>query len=80
MTTSVDLFQAKLSNAAIRRLSRQLFEVDSFDINEMFRLALDYDCIYLSASLSRQIIDRQRDYIQSPHALIKALQVENVIL
>lgn len=79
--TSIELFQAKLSRSAVRCLQGKQFDLEQVDVEEMFlSLHRDSSGLYLGPALSGVLLDRQKDYIQSPLAFIQALKVSLAII
>ena len=76
IATSVELFQEKLSRDTIRRLDGAEFRAEGIDVEEVFQTVNDYRSkLWLGPSLSDQMLQQQRDYIQSPLALKEAVKV-----
>ncbi|MCJ1338812.1 hypothetical protein MMC09_004101 [Bachmanniomyces sp. S44760] len=77
--TSIDLFQEKLSRSTIRQLSGTVFEAEALGdaLELVFRTAtrkVDQSRLWIGASLSKMLLDRQRDYTQSIPAFIDGLK------
>lgn len=76
IATSIELFQEKLSRDSIRRLDGAEFRVGGLDVEEVFQTINDHrSTLWLGPSLSDQMLQQQRDYIQSPLALKEAVKV-----
>ena len=76
IATSVELFQEKLSRDTIRRLDGAEFRAEGIDVEEVFQTVNDYRSkLWLGPSLSDQMLQQQRDYVQSPLALKEAVKV-----
>ena len=77
--TTVDLFQEKLSQAAIRSLRGTVFESeDALDILEsLFRAMTDANPtpLHIGPSVCTMMMKRQKDYVYSAGALIQSLKV-----
>ena len=83
--TSIDLFQEKLSRSTIRQLSGTVFEAEALGdaLELVFRTAtrkVDQSRLWIGASLSKMLLDRQRDYTQSIPAFIDGLKVRFLVL
>ena len=80
IATSVDLFQAKFSQKAIRRLDGAEFTIEKVDIEEVFQ-AINHSgsSLWLGPSLSSLILQQQRDYIQSSPVVRESVKVSLVI-
>ncbi|KAK0515982.1 hypothetical protein JMJ35_002016 [Cladonia borealis] len=75
IATSIEIFQAKLSRDTIRRLDGAEFRAEGLDVEEVFQTVNDYrSTLWLGPSLSDQMLQQQRDYIQSPLALEEAVK------
>ena len=61
----------------VRYLCCQVFEIESVKIDEMFRIVHSSGNFYLSAELSKRILERNRDHLESPQAFLKALKVSH---
>ena len=80
ITTSIDLFKDKLSQATVRRLRGRTFETkDAMEILEhMFRATTDPDhpsSLSASANICKMFLDRQIEYNRHPQAWIESLKV-----
>ena len=76
IATSIELFQEKLSCDTIRRLDGAEFGAEGLDVDKVFQTVNDYrSTLWLGPSLSDQMLQQQRDYIQSPLALKEAVKV-----
>lgn len=91
VATSVDLFQVKLSSRATQCLQGQSFHIEHVDIESLFLAlharqsgatfnkrttdAEERHLLRIGPQLSRAIMGRQREHVQSPSALIHALKV-----
>ena len=78
ITTSVDLFQSKLPRATIRSLTGATFYVTQIDIEKILQdIHYMEPTLLLGSNLSSQLMDHQRNHIQSTHAFIRTLKVRN---
>ena len=91
VATSIDLFQTKLSRDAIQALDGRAFNVEQVDVEKLFAVihaepnisetdTNDYydsetRIVWLGPALSKSMMDRQGDYIQSPFSFKQALKV-----
>lgn len=76
ISTSADLFQLKLSRAAIRCLEAQKFHIDPVDIEVFFRAIHHGPTKFmLGPGLSQSLLDRQQDNIQNPSSMVQSLKV-----
>ncbi|SLM37765.1 Origin recognition complex, subunit 3 [Lasallia pustulata] len=78
VATSVDLFQDKLPKTASRSLRGVKFDVAQAEdtLQLVFKSAMlnVHKALWLGPELSRLLLERQRDHLQSPRSLIRALQ------
>lgn len=97
ITTSVDLFQSKLSNRAIRCLKGRSFAIEHLDAETLFmdlqKAQLDeinsqrrddpskgaMTAPWLGSSLSKRIMTRQLNHVQSHTSFTRAVKVSQVI-
>ena len=79
IATSINLFQSNLSRSAIRSIEGTRIEVEQVDIEDIFKtLHSGGDKqFFLGPGLSESIIERQRDFIQNPLALMHAMKVSH---
>ena len=76
IATSVDLFQAKLSRNAIRCLESQQLEVDQANMEEVFKAICHGSAkLFFGPGLSKILLERQKESVQSPPVLLQALKV-----
>ena len=72
------MFQERLSHATQRLLQGSQFEVDQLDVEELFKAASSPDGfsnLWIGAALTRQVLQRQREYIQTPVDFVRTLKV-----
>ena len=76
IATSVELFQEKLSKETIRYLDGSVFNVQQVDVEDVFKaFQAEQTTLWVGPGLSRIILQRQKDYIQSHSSFINALKV-----
>ena len=76
IATSVELFQEKLSRETIRYLDGSVFDVQQVDVEDIFKaFQSEPTTLLVGPGLSRIILQRQKDYIQSHSSFISALKV-----
>ena len=76
IATSVELFQEKLSRETIRYLDGSVFDVQQVDVEDIFKeFQSEQTTLWVGPGLSRFILQRQKDYIQSHSSFINALKV-----
>lgn len=76
LATSVELFQEKLSRDTIRLLEGSAFDVQQLDIEDVFKaFQSEQSTLWLGPGLSRAILQRQKDYIQSHSTFISSVKV-----
>ena len=76
IATSVDLFQEKLSRETIRYLDGSVFDVQQVDVEDIFKaFQSEQTTLWVGPGLSRIILQRQKDYVQSHSSFVKALKV-----
>ena len=82
IATSVDLFQEKLSQTTLRLLHGSEFEVNQLDVEALFK-AVTYPDLssspWLGAGLSRMILQRHRDHVQTSTDFIRTVKVPDVM-
>lgn len=80
ITTSIDLFQEKLSRTTIRSLQGTRFDVEQLPLNEIFKAVVSLDqprFLWLGPGLSSTMIQRHTDYVQSTSSFIGAIKVNS---
>lgn len=76
IATSVELFQEKLSGDTIRLLDGSAFDVQQVDIEDVFKaFQFEQSTLWVGPGLSRLILQRQKDYIQSHSTFINSVKV-----
>ena len=78
VATSIDIFQAKLSRAAIRCIQGDQFDVEPVEasLERVFSDAVGPESLLRPGpALSKLLLDRQRDHVQSTQAFASALKV-----
>ena len=76
IATSVELFQEKLSRETIRCLKGSVFDVQQPDVEDVFKaFQSEQTTLWTGPGLSRSMLQRQRDYIQSHSSLIHSFKV-----
>lgn len=81
IATSVELFQEKLSRETIRYLDGSAFDVQQVHIEDVFKaFSSEETTLWMGPGLSRIILQRQKDYIQSHSSFINALKVTTTVL
>ena len=81
IATSIDLFQEKLSQATLRLLRGTHFEVNQLEIDDLFKAVVkpvQPFNLWLGAGLSRLILQRHRDYVQTASDFIRTIKVSCV--
>ena len=77
IATSVELFQESLSRETIRCLDGSVFDVQQVDVEDAFRaFQSEQSTLWLGPGLSRAMLQRQKDYIQSHSTFIDSLKVQ----
>ncbi len=82
ITTSIDLFQEKLSRATIRSLQGARFDMEQLTPNEILKAVVSLDqsrSPWLGPGLSSTIIRRHYDYVQSTSSFVEAIKVNCTI-
>ena len=78
IATSVDIFHEKLPTSAKRCLQGEQFDVDRVEesLEQVFNDCVGPESILrLGPGLSRMLLERQRDHVQSIQAFVSALKV-----
>lgn len=76
IATSCKLFQSNLSRSAIRSLEGRQFDIERADPEELLKMIhREPRSIFLGSGLCKSLVDRQKDFIQSPQSLIQAIKV-----
>lgn len=80
ITTSIDLFQGKLSRTTVRSLQGSRFDVEQLPLSEIFEAVVSLDrprFLWLGPGLSSTIIQRHNDYVQSTSSFVEAIKVNS---
>ena len=81
ISTSVELFQEKLSRETIRYLDGSAFDVQQIDVEDIFKVFQSgQTTLWTGPGLSRIMLQRQKDYIQSHSSFINSLKVTTTVL
>ena len=81
IATSVELFQGKLSRDTIRQLDGSAFDVQQTDVKDVFKaFQSEQPTLWVGPGLSRIILQRQDDYIQTHSTFISSLKVTMTML
>lgn len=81
IATSVDIFQEKLSREAIRYLDGSAFHVQQVDVENIFKaFQSEQPTVWVGPELSRMILQRQKNYIQSHSTFVSSLKVTTTVL
>lgn len=81
IATSVELFQEKLSRDTIRYLDGSAFNVQQADVEDLFKaFQSEQPTLWVGPELSRFILQRQKDYIQSHSTFFNSLKVPTTML
>ena len=81
IATSVELFQEKLSTDTIRCLDGSAFDVQQVGAEDVIKaFQSKQPNLWVGPGLSRTILQRQKDYIQSHATLINSLKVISTVL
>ncbi len=81
IATSVELFQEKLSRDTIRHLDGAAFDVQQVDVEDVFKaFQSEQPALWVGPGLSRLILQRQKDYIQSQSTFMNSLKVRTAVL
>ena len=81
IATSVELFQEKLSRDTIRYLDGSAFDLQRVGAEDVFKaFQSEQPMLWLGPRLSRTILQRQKDYIQSHSTFINSLKVMTTVL
>ena len=76
IATSVELFQEKLSKETIRCLKASVFDVQQTDVEDVFKaFQSEQTTLWTGPGLSRIMLQRQRDYIQSHSSFVRSFKV-----
>lgn len=77
IATSIELFQEKLPRETIRCLEGLDFSVKQLDVEELFKaFQCEQPTLWLGPDLSRSILQRQKEYIQSHFTFVNSLKVK----
>ncbi|KAM0799315.1 origin recognition complex subunit 3 N-terminus-domain-containing protein [Usnea florida] len=75
IATSAELFQEKLSRSAIKCLDGTAFDVQQAGIEEIFKaFHTEQPTLWVGPTLSRMILQRQKDYIQGHSSFVNSLK------
>lgn len=81
IATSVELFQENLPRDTIRYLDGSAFDVQQVEIEDLFKASQsEQPTLWVGPGLTRIILQRQKDYIQSYSTFINALKVTVTVL
>lgn len=81
IATSVEHFEEKLSKDTIRYLDGSTFDVHQVDIEVIFKaFHSEQPILWVGPGLSKTILQRQKDYIQSHSTFINSLKVTTIVL
>lgn len=81
IATSVELFQEKLSRETVRFLDGTAFDVQQVDVEEIFKeFQSGQTTLWTGPGLTRILLQRQNDYIQSHSSFINSLKVTNIVV
>lgn len=81
IATSVEIFQEKLSRDTIRYLDGSAFNVQQVDVEDIFKaFQSEQPTLWVGPDLSKFILQRQKDYIQSHSEFINSLKVATTVL
>ena len=76
IATSAELFQEKLSRSAIKCLDGTAFDVQQAGIEDIFKaFHTEQPTLWVGPTLSRMILQRQKDYIQGHSSFVNSLKV-----
>lgn len=76
IATSIELFQSKLPRETVRRLSGSSFHVKQIDVQQIFQIIHhEESALFFGSGLSSQILEQNRDFIQSFSAFAGTLRV-----
>ena len=78
IATSIDLFQEKLSQASLKLLQCSNFEVTQLDVDFLFKEVTGADeasRLWLGPGLSRLVLQRHQDYVQTTADFVWAIKV-----
>lgn len=82
VATSIEIFHEKLPRSAIRCLKGEKFDVERVEesLEKVFDDAVlrPHSALRLGSALCRQILERQKDHVQSVQAFISALKVSDL--
>ena len=79
IATSVELFQEKMSKETIRFLESSAFNVQQIDVEDVFKaFQSEQTALWIGPGLSRIILERQKDYIQSHSSFLNSLKVAKI--
>lgn len=81
IATSVELFQEKLSRETVRYLDGAAFDVQQIDVEDIFKaLQSGQTTLWTGPGLTRILLQRQNDYIQSHSSFVDSLKVANIVV
>lgn len=81
IATSVELFQEKLSRETVRYLDGTAFDVQQIDVEDTFKaFQSGQTTLRTGPGLSRILLQRQNDYIQSHSSFINSLKVTKIVV
>ena len=78
ISTSIDLFEEKLSQSTLKKLRGKRFDLAQIEIDTLFKAAITSThtkTVLLGSGFSRVILQRQRDHTQSSNDFIRTLKV-----
>ena len=78
IATSIDLFQEKLSKAAVRTLQGVRFDMERLPVDDILKATVSLNgsrFIWLGPRLSSTMVQRHNDYVQSTSSFIEAIKV-----
>jgi len=82
LATSIEIFHEKLPRSAIRCLQGEKFDVERVEesLEKVFDDAVlgSQSTLRLGPALCRQLLERQKDHVQSVQAFVNALKVGNL--
>ena len=74
--TSVELLHEKLSREIIRSLNGSAFDVQHVDVDDVFRACQSEEmALWIGPGLSKIMLQRQKDYIQSHSTFVNSVKV-----
>lgn len=81
IATSLEIFEAKLSRATLKRLEGKRFDVSHVDMEEVFQAATSLDksrTLWLGPGFYNAILRYQKDNIQDVSTFIRAVKVISI--